>query len=179
VLNADDRTTLGSPLAKLLLGLNTNISYGSFDASIFIDSRLGNKIWDQSKWNLDFLGYTSNHSKQLLDAWSPSNTDSEIPALTNANASFDKQNSSYFVSNGSFVRLKSVMIGYNLPKSLLEAAKISRLRIFVQAQNILTITPYEGYELETLNADLGSLGVSYINNYPHTKGVSVGLNIGF
>jgi TonB-dependent starch-binding outer membrane protein SusC len=140
---------------------------------------LGNKIWDQSKWNLDFLGYTSNHGRQVLDAWSPTNTNSKIPALTNTNASFDKQNSSYYVSSGSFVRLKSIVLGYSVPKTFLRSLKMSNLRIFVQAQNILTLTPFDGYELETLNADLSTLGVSYINAYPHTKGVTAGLNLSF
>jgi TonB-dependent starch-binding outer membrane protein SusC len=179
IVNADDRTTLGSPLAKVIMGLNSNISYAGFDLSVFIDSRLGNKIWDQSKWNLDFLGYTSNHSRRVLDAWSPTNTNSKIPALTNANASFDKQNSSYYVSSGSFVRLKSIVLGYSVPKKFLRSLKMSNLRIFVQAQNILTLTPFDGYELETLNADLTTLGVSYINAYPHTKGVTTGLNLSF
>lgn len=179
VVNADDRTTLGSPLAKMLLGLNANLTYGNFDASLFIDSRLGNKIWDQSKWNTDFLGYTSNHSKALLDAWSPTNKDSKIPALTNNNASFDKVGSSYFVSDGSYARLKNITLGYSFSKSLAQKAGLTRLRAYVQADNLFTITSFKGYDYETLNGDLGSMGVIYINAYPHTKGVSVGLNLGF
>jgi TonB-linked SusC/RagA family outer membrane protein len=179
VINADDRTTLGSPLAKVLLGLNVNLSYGAFDASLFFDSKLGNKIYDQSKVFTDFLGYTANHGKVLLNAWSPSNTSSHIPALSNNNANFDKQVSSYFISNGSYVRLKSASIGYTISKSILKKIQISRLRIFVQAQNILTITGFKGYDFETLNADLGSLGVSNISAYPHSKSITFGLNLGF
>lgn len=179
VVNADDRTTLGSPLPKFLLGLNANFTYKNLDASFFIDSRLGNKIWDQSKWNTDFLGYTSNHSLALLDAWSPSNRDAKIPALTNNNASFDKVASSYYVSDGSYVRLKNIMIGYTLGKTLAQRAGLSRFRVYVQADNLITLTSFDGYDFETLNGDLSSLGVTYINAYPHTKGVTVGLNIGF
>lgn len=179
IVNAKDRTTLGSPLAKYLMGLNGNISYGSFDASFFIDSKVGNKIWDQSKWNTDFLGYTSNHSTALLHAWTPTNTNTNIPALTNNKANFDKQNSSYYVSNGSYVRLKSIQLGYNLAHSITDKLKISRLRVFVQAQNIFTITGFKGYDFEPLNANLGSLGVIYINAYPHSKALTFGLNLGF
>ena len=178
-INADDRTTLGSPLPKLMMGLNINLSYKNFDATFFIDSKLGHKIWDQSKWNTDFLGYTSNHSRDLLDAWSPSNTDSKIPALTNNNSSFDKVNSSYYISSGAFARLKSAVIGYNLDQNLVKKIGLSRFRIFVQAQNIFTLTGFKGYDFETLNASLGSLGVTYINAYPHSKAITVGLNIGF
>ena len=178
-VNAEDRTYLGSPLAKFLLGLNGNVSYGSFDASFFIDSKIGNKIWDQSKWNTDFLGYTSNHSKALLNAWTPTNTNTSIPALTNNNANFDKQNSSYYVSDGSYVRLKSIQLGYSLARSLTSRLRISQLRLFVQAQNLFTITSFDGYDFEPLNASLGSLGVIYINAYPHSKSVTFGMNIGF
>jgi TonB-linked SusC/RagA family outer membrane protein len=179
VVNADDRTTLGSPLAKFLLGLNANLSYEGFDASLFFDSKLGNKIWDQTKIATDFLGYPANHGVGTLNAWSPTNTGSSIPALSNNNANFDKQNSSYFVSSGSFVRLKSATIGYSLPKQILDKVKISKLRLFIQAQNIWTITGFKGYNIEPLNADLGSLGVSAITDYPHSKAITFGLNVGF
>lgn len=179
VINADDRTTLGSPLAKFLLGLNANLSYEGFDASLFFDSKLGNKIWDQTKIFTDFLGYPANHGVATLNAWSPTNTGSKIPALSNNNANFDKQNSSYFVSSGSFVRLKSATIGYSLPRQILDKVKISKLRLFIQAQNILTITGFKGYNFQPLNADLGSLGVSAITDYPHSKAITFGLNVGF
>ncbi len=179
VVNADDRTTLGSPLAKVLMGLNANFSYGNFDAALFFDSKFGNKIWDGSKTFTDFLGYTANHGRVLLDAWSPTNTGSSIPALSNNNANFDKQNSSYFVSDGSFVRLKSVVLGYSIPKSLINKVHIDNFRFFVQAQNLFAITPFKGYDYETLNAGLGSLGVSSITDYPHSRAITFGLNLGF
>ena len=168
-----------SPVGAPSNSQKPNFSYGNFDAALFFDSKLGNKIWDGSKTFTDFLGYTANHGKVLLDAWSPSNTNSSIPALSNNNANFDKQNSSYFVSDGSFVRLKSVVLGYSIPKSLINKAHIDNFRIFVQAQNLFAITPFKGYDYETLNADLGSLGVSNITNYPHSRAITFGLNLGF
>jgi len=178
-IDAADRTSLGSPLAKVSMGLNLNVSYSNFDAGLFFDSKLGNKIWDQSKIATDFLGYTANHGVGLLNAWSPTNTGSSIPALSNNNANFDKQNSSYFISSGSFVRLKSAVIGFSLPKAILDRVKISKLRIFIQAQNIWTITEFNGYNIEPLNASLGSLGVSSLTDYPHSKAITFGLNVGF
>ena len=178
-IDADDRINLGSALPKVSLGLNANISYENFDASLFFDSKLGHKVWDGSKTFTDFLGYTANHGTALLNAWSPTNTGSSIPALSNNNASFDKQNSSYFVKKGDYLRLKSVMLGYTLPKKLIEKVKISTLRFYVQFENILTITGFKGYDFETLNADLGSYGVSSLTSYPHSKAVSFGFNVGF
>lgn len=178
-ITAEDRTSLGSPLPKLVLGLNSSFTYGGFDLTVFIDSKLGQKVWDQSKWNTDFLGYTSNHSTAVLDAWSPSNTDSKIPILTNNRANFNKQNSSYYVSDASFVRLKSIMLGYSLPKNLLSKVNMSNFRLFVQAQNMLTLTGFKGYDFETLDADLGSLGVTSLTAYPHSKAITFGLSTSF
>ncbi|MEJ8840921.1 TonB-dependent receptor [Lacibacter sp. H375] len=178
-IDADDRIALGSPLAKVQMGLNANVSYKSFDLTVFFDSRLGNKIWDQTKWNLDFLGYVSNHGKNLLNAWTPTNTNTTIPILTNNNASFNKINSSYYISDGSYFRLKNVTLGYSIPKSILNKAHIASLRVYLQADNLFTVTKFKGYDFETLNADLGSLGVTAFGQYPHSKGFSFGLNVGF
>lgn len=179
VINEDDRTNIGSPHPDLVLGLNSGISYKSFDLNLFIDSKLGHQVWDASKTQLDFLGFISNHSTNLLDAWSPENPDSEIPILTDINANFNKQASSYFLENGSFVRLRSISLGYTLPASLLNSLDMSNFRIYVQGQNLLTLTGYDGYDFETLDGDLGSLGVSPLTQYPHVKGVTVGLNVKF
>lgn len=178
-VNADDRTSLGSPLPKMVLGLNSSFTYGGVDLTLFIDSKMGQKIWDQTKWNTDFLGYTSNHGTAVLNAWTPSNTGSSIPILTNNNANFNKVNSSYYVSNGSFVRLKSIALGYSLPKNVLSKLNISTFRVYVQAQNILTLTGFKGYDFETLDADLGSLGVTSLTSYPHSKAITIGLNTSF
>ncbi|MEL6194866.1 MAG: SusC/RagA family protein, partial [Bacteroidota bacterium] len=179
VIDEDDRTNIGSPHPDVVLGLNSEFRYKAFDLVLFIDSKLGHDVWDASKTQLDFLGFISNHSTRLLDAWSPTNTGSEIPILTETNASFNKQPSSYFLEDGSFVRLRSIALGYTLPTSFLSQVGLSNFRIYVQGQNLLTITGYGGYDYETLDADLGSLGVSPITQYPHTKGVTVGLSVKF
>ena len=177
-IDAADRQPLGSPLAKVSLGLNANVSYKNFDLTLFFESRLGNKIWDQTHWNLDFLGYVSNHGTSLLNAWSPTNTNTSIPKLT-SNPGLNKENSSYFVSDGSYFRLKNLALGYTIPASVIRTVGISRARIYVQADNVFTIKKFKGYDFETLNADLGSLGVTAFGQYPHSKGFTVGLNLGF
>lgn len=178
-ITPDDRTYLGSPLPKATFGLNSNLTYSNFDLNLFFDSKIGNKIFDATKWNTDFLGYASNHSKALLNAWSPQNPNSKIPALSNNYSQYDKVNSSYFISDASYVRLKSAVLGYTLPKSVLSRVKINRLRLFVQAQNMFTITKFKGYDFETLNASIGETGVVRPTSYPHSKGFTFGLNMGF
>ena len=178
-IDGADRTSLGSPLPKVTLGLNTNLSYKNFDITLFFDARFGNKIWDQTKWNTDFLGYVSNHGTSLLNAWSPTNTNTSVPILSVLKSADNKVNSSYFVSDGSYFRLKNLTLGYTLPAYLLKKAGVSNLRVYVQADNLFIISKFKGYDIETLNAGLGSLGVTAFGQYPHSKGVSFGLNVGF
>ena len=178
VVDASDRTYLGSPLPKFQMGLNVNLSYGAFDATLFFDSKVGNKIYDEWKNLTDFWTYPSNHGVASLDAWSPSNPNSTIPALT-FNDHQQKRTSSYFISDASYLRLKSFTLGYNLPEALLKQVKISRLRLYLQAENLFTITKFKGYDYETLFTGVGSLGDLSTTQYPHTKGYTVGLNLGF
>lgn len=177
-VNANDRTYLGSPLPKFQLGLNADLSYGNFDANFFFDSKIGNKIYDEWKNLTDFMLYTSNHSTALLNAWSPKNTSSTIPALTLIDHQ-QRRTSSYFISDASYFRLKSATIGYTFSPKLLNTIKITRLRIYVQAENLFTITNFKGYDYETLFTGVGSLGDLSTTQYPHTKGYTIGLNVGF
>ncbi len=177
-VDANDRTYLGNPSPKFQFGLNADLSYGDFDLSLFFDSKIGNKIYDEWLNQTDFLLYTSNHSTDLLNAWSPTNTGSTIPALTLIDHG-QRRTSSYFISDASFFRLKSATIGYTLPPKLLSAIKMSRLRIYVQAENLFTITKFKGYDYETLFTGVGILGDLGTWQYPHTKGYTIGLNVGF
>jgi TonB-linked SusC/RagA family outer membrane protein len=178
VVDANDRTYLGNPNAKFQMGLNLNVSYGNFDMTLFFDSKVGNKIYDEWKNLLDFQLFTSNKSTDILNAWSPSNPNSTIPALTFIDHG-QERTSSFFISDASFVRLKSGTIGYNLPESISKKVNISRLRIYFQAENLFTITKFKGYDYETLFTGVGSLGDLSTTQYPHTKGYAFGLNVGF
>lgn len=177
VIDAKDRTYLGNPMPKFQFGLNINLSYGDFDATLFFDSKVGNKIYDEWLNEFDFFTYPSNHSKDLLNAWSPSNSNSTIPALTLIDHQ-QKRNSSYFISDASFFRLKSLTIGYNVSKSVLSRVKISNLRFYFQAENLFTLTKFKGYDYETLITGVGNLGTLTTGQYPHTKGWTFGINVG-
>lgn len=178
VVDANDRTYLGNPNPKFQMGLNLNVSYGNFDATLFFDSKVGNKIYDEWKNLLDFQLFTSNKSVDILNAWSPSNPNSDIPALTFIDHG-QQRTSSYFISDASFVRLKSATVGYTLPESILKKGIVSRLRIYFQAENLFTLTKFKGYDYETLFTGVGSLGDLSTTQYPHTKGYTFGVNVAF
>lgn len=178
VVDAADRTYLGNPSPKFQIGLNLKASYSNFDVTLFFDSKVGNKIYDEWKNQTDFQLFTSNHGTSLLNAWSPSNPNSEIPALTFIDHG-QRRTSSYFISDASFARLKSATVGYNLSQSLLKKTGIERFRVYFQAENLFTITKFKGYDYETLFTGIGSLGDLSLSQYPHTKGYTFGVNVGF
>ncbi|MBD0294231.1 MAG: hypothetical protein ICV84_03375, partial [Flavisolibacter sp.] len=98
-----------------------------------------------------------------------------IPALTSINANNELRTSSFYISDGSFVRLKSAMIGYNLSRNLTQRWKIANARLFVQAQNLFEITGFKGFDYEPFGFE-GRLTQTL---YPHSRSVNVGVNLGF
>jgi hypothetical protein len=95
--------------------------------------------------------------------------------LTANNTNDELRTSSFYISSGSYVRLKSAVLGYNLPKRILDRIKLSKARLFVQAQNLLNFTSFEGFDYEPFGFE-GRLTQTI---YPHSKSVSVGVNVGF
>ncbi len=178
-ITPDDRTNIGSPLPKFFSGLNFNGSYKNFDCSLFFDTQVGNKIWDDNTFNYKFPLFVANHGKVLLDAWSPSNPDSDIPALTTRNTNDEQRNSTFFLGDGSYLRMKSIVFGYTLPKNITSKAKISKARIFIQGQNLLNFTKFDGLDYEVVNNGTLDYGVLTEAAYPHSKSVSLGINVGF
>jgi hypothetical protein len=170
---------LGSPLPDFLAGLNLNGSYNNFDAAIFLDASVGNKIWDRQRFNTHFFLFNSNHSKVLLNAWSPQNSDSDIPALTTQNTNDEQRASSFYLGDGTYLRMKSIVLGYSLPKSLVDKFKISKARFYIQGQNLINFTKFDGLDYEVLNSGTLDYGVLQEEAYPHSKSVTVGINVGF
>ncbi len=178
-ITPDDRTFLGSPLPDFLAGLNLNGSYNNFDVAVFLDASVGNKIWDRQRFNTHFFLFNSNHGKVLLNAWSPQNPDSEIPALTTQNTNDEQRASSFYLGDGTYLRMKSIVLGYSLPKSLVDKFKISKARFFIQGQNLINFTKFDGLDYEVLNSGTLDYGVLQEEAYPHSKSVTLGINVGF
>ena len=175
VINQNDRTYLGSPFPKFTTGLNAGFSYEDFDVTLFFDANVGNKIYDEIRPTMNTFYFNSNKSTDVLKAWSTSNPDSDIPSLTTINSNDELRTSSFYISDGSYVRLKSAQIGYNLSRSLAQRWKIANARIFIQAQNLFEITSFKGFDFEPFGFE-GRLTQTL---YPHSRSVSVGVNVGF
>ena len=130
---------------------------------------------------LDLLAGINNATTNALYRWTPTNTNTDVPKAVTGRT---RRVSTRWIYDGSFARLKNVALGYNFPTSLLERWKINKFRIYVSAQNVLTLTKYEGYDPEVNYQSGGStngnrnLGLDY-GSYPNVKSYTVGLNIGF
>ncbi|GGH38306.1 SusC/RagA family TonB-linked outer membrane protein [Dyadobacter endophyticus] len=181
LINADDRTYLGSPVPKFTGGLNLKLTYLNFELETYMYTSVGNKIFNASKWFTDFYPSFAGAaiSERVKDSWSPSNTGATIPIFESAsNFSTNTQANSFYVENGNYVRMQNISLGYNLPKTLLAKLKMQKLRLYASANNIFTISKYQGLDPGVGgNADT-QFGID-VGNYPVTRSWVFGLNLGF
>ncbi|MDE5713488.1 MAG: TonB-dependent receptor [Muribaculaceae bacterium] len=142
-ITADDQTWIFNPVPDLSFGLNVELNYKNFDFQMFWQGVLGQDVYNNQKFQNDFWSVTdagSNKGVRVLDAWLPNvNANSTIPMLTTNNKGDEGRASSYFVENGSYAKLRTLQIGYNLPNSLLDKLRMSKARVYVSGQNLLTI----------------------------------------
>jgi len=180
-ITTDDRTYLGSPVPKFTGGLNLTLRYKNFDLSTYLYTSMGNKIFNVSKWFTDFYPSFQGAaiSARVKDSWSPSNTGASIPIFESAsNFSTNTQSNSFYVEDGSYLRLQNLTIGYTLPSALLDRIKMTRLRVYASTNNLFTITGYQGLDPAVGGAADTNFGID-VGNYPITRSWTMGLNIGF
>lgn len=181
VINDNDKGIIGSPNPDLVLGANVALSYKGFDFSMFLQGTVGNDIVNYTKYFTDFYGFSGNRSNRMLyQSWTPTRTNAILPML-DITDNYSYLPSSYYIEDGSYLRAKVIQLGYKLPSSLLSKARIDNARIYIQAQNLFTITNYQGLDpaLGTRNnATEQWTGIDY-GNYPNAKVFMIGLNLSF
>jgi hypothetical protein len=153
----------------LTYGVNVGGEYKGFDLQLFLQGVAGNSLYNAQRHQLEGRGNESIMSAAMRDAWTPSTPNGSIP---NPRNSVNFQNSSRFIESGAYLRLKNVQIGYTVPQHISHKLYIDRLRIYVAANNLLTLTGYTGFDPE-----VGS-GVDY-GNYPQSRTFTLGCNIDF
>ncbi len=179
VVDDDDRGFIGDPNPDFSFGLNFHAEYKGLDLSIFFDGVVGNDIYDQNVLLTDFFFFNSNHGVELLDAWTPENPGSSIPAVTANNVNNEDRPSDYYIDKGTFVRMKSLVIGYSLPKKIIEKINLSRARFYIQMQNLINITSFDGFDYEVQTRSPLEIGVLRQGDYPHNKSITFGLDLQF
>ncbi|MBL7813914.1 MAG: SusC/RagA family TonB-linked outer membrane protein [Saprospiraceae bacterium] len=180
-IDAADRTFIGSPVPKFTGGLTLTVTYKNLEISTYLYSSLGNKIYNFSKWYTDFYGSFKGAAiaERVKDSWTPSNTNPQAPIFEQAsNESTNGASNSWYVEDGSYLRMQYISIGYNLPSTLLSKIGVKRARINASTNNLFTITKYKGLDPAVGGAADSNFGID-IGNYPLTRSVTVGLSVGF
>ncbi|MFS4466663.1 SusC/RagA family TonB-linked outer membrane protein [Maribacter sp. 2210JD10-5] len=147
-LDDDDRIFLGQSQPKFTYGFNIDANYKNWDMTLFFNGVSGNTIANASKWRFTF-DTTSNYLPELLNAWTPTNTDTNIPRATLLDTGVNGRPSDYFLEDGDYFRLRNLQLGYTLPENTLSFLGVSRARLFFSATNLFTITGYTGYYPES------------------------------
>lgn len=178
VINDDDRVFQGSPFPDFTFALNGNMRYKNFDLSIGLQGVLGNKIYNATRQTLEDVTKGSNFLASCLDYWTPENKNASHPRLTwddpnrNTRAESDR-----YLENGSYLRLRSVQLGYTFPQTWFKGA-IQHARVYINAENLFTITSYSGYSPD-VNADNASYRGFDNFIYPTNRTFMLGLNVTF
>ena len=172
-INDADQTWIYNPVPMFSYGLNIALRYKNFDLSMFWQGVCNKDVYNNQKFQTDFWAVNdpgSNKGERVLEAWTTANTDSSIPALSTMNTADEGRASSYFVENGSYLKLRNLQIGYSLPQSLLAKMKMTNARVYVSGQNLLTIKSKSLTCTDPENPDW---------NYPLATSLSFGVQIGF
>ena len=180
IINGDDRTMIGRGTPIHTGGFTNNFEYKGFDLNIFFQWSYGNDVINANRLFFE-SGFQKkrelNQFASYANRWTPENPNSDIPAATNSASNLVI--SSRIVEDASFLRLKSVTLGYNIPQTFLSKYKISNARVYVAAQNLWTWTSYSGYDPEVSIRDSAlTPGLDY-SSYPRALNISFGINLGF
>lgn len=142
-ITPDDQTWIFNPVPDLSFGLNIELNYKNFDLQMFWQGVLGQDVYNNQKFQTDFWSVTdagSNKGVRVLEGWLPNvNASTTVPMLTTNNKGDEGRTSSYFVENGSYAKLRTLQFGYNLPEKVLSKLRMSRARLYLSGQNLLTI----------------------------------------
>lgn len=180
VINSNDRVHLGDPNPDFTYGLNLNLAYKGFDLSSFLYGSQGNEVFQSLLVYTNFFSiYMEQKSNRLLNAWTPQNTNTTVPKVETASSfSTTQVANSYFVEDGSYLRLRSLVLGYTFKPALLEKVGLSKLRVFGQGGNLFTITKYSGTDPE-IGGPTSAFGIDN-GRYPNNeKSFILGLNVSF
>ena len=179
-----DRVFLGSYLPKFTYSVNLGGEYKNFSLSLFLQGVQGNKIYNASRVITEGMIRLFGAGKEVLKAWTPSNTGTNVPRAISGDPNQNARTSTRFVEDGSFLRLKNIVLSYNVPGAKLSSLTknvISNFRVYVSSQNLLTITKYKGYDPEVGNRTPGASltnGIDYAV-YPQPRSFQLGVQVEF
>ncbi|MBK7172090.1 MAG: TonB-dependent receptor [Bacteroidales bacterium] len=180
IIDEADMTYIGSPIPDFTFGFTNTLSYKNFDMSIFIQGSQGAEIFNFLKWQLEKMDNTTNNQlASVLDRYTATNTDGNLPRFTTTNSN-NSYMSDRYIEDGSYVRIQNLTIGYRLPVNIIRHVKMTNLRVYASAQNLYTFTKYTGYDPEIGSYDNGILLMNVDQgHYPNPRTFTFGVNVEF
>jgi len=152
--------------------------FKNFDLNIFIQGSKGNKVFNLTRIRSERSSSDADAgSRRILNRWTPDNQDTDVPSFEGSRG-YEQLQSSRWLEDGSYLRIKTITLGYNLPTALLSKIKISSARLFVSGVNLFTFTQYSGYDPEA-STDVGVFGGIDMAPYPSQKSITTGINVKF
>lgn len=179
-IDENDQCIIGDPNPDLSMGLNLSVTWKRLTLSTFLTGEFGFDVYNTTKRQLDFMSYggqSTNRGKDILNAWSPTNTGASIPALTVSDDNNETRMSTYFVEDGSYLKMKFIKLQYELPTNWVKRIGASSISVYGQMENVFTITNYSGLDPEL---PLGTYGARLDNGpYPRSHTFTLGVNLQF
>jgi TonB-linked SusC/RagA family outer membrane protein len=177
ITQADDRTIIGNAQPKFLAGITNNFSWKGFDATIFFYGSFGNQLFNQNRQQLELFSGQQNVASSALDRWTITNASNEVQRAKEDPAPVT---TSRYIEDASYLRLKTLSLGYTLPSSITKLIRIQQVRVYASANNIANWTKYTGYDPDVSRNEQSTLsqGIDY-GAYPNAKSYQVGINITF
>ncbi|MDE6311122.1 MAG: TonB-dependent receptor [Muribaculaceae bacterium] len=180
VINDDDRCIIGDPNPDLTMGINLGFKYRAFTLDMFFSGDFGFDIQNHMKRQLYFMDYgniSTNRGADILNAWRPDNLTSDIPALSLTDDNNERRFSTYFIENGSYMKMKYLKLSYTVPAKVIRKIGATNLDVYGQVENVFTATKYKGLDPEILPGEFGAR----IDNgaYPRPRTFTIGLNLQF
>jgi TonB-linked SusC/RagA family outer membrane protein len=170
-----DKVALGNTQPKFIGSFTNTFAYKHFDLLVFLQGSYGNKIYNALQQQLEITNLTSNAWADIANRWTPTNPGNTVPRATNSPVG---QMSDRYIQDGSYLRLKNLVLGYNFSNDLLNKIYVKQVRIYVSAQNLATWTKYKGYdpEVNSFEQNNTAQGIDY-GAYPNYRTFLVGLNV--
>ncbi len=173
VIDDDDRTYIGNPNPDFIFSFNNRFEYSGFDLNIFLQGVYGNDIYNANRiWN-EGMAVAYNQTTETLNRWTSTASGNATPRAVFNDPNKNTRPSDRFIEDGSYLRIKNIILGYTFPESVLGKIRISSARIYVSGTNLWTFTSYKGFDPE-----VGVNGID-LSTYPVTRTISIGANIGF
>ncbi|MDH4460696.1 MAG: TonB-dependent receptor [Flectobacillus sp.] len=183
-IDDSDRTMIGNTLPDFTYGINFDANYKNFDFTLFLQGVQGNDIYNNLKTQTQGMVRLFGATTDVLNAWTPQNTNTNVPRAISGDPNGNTTRpSDRWIEKGSFMRVKNISLGYNVPASILKTfagGTLTKVRVYVSAQNLLTFTNYSGYDPEIGSRDNAQLVYGIDNGqYPQARTLMAGLQLGF